>query len=143
MTRTERAPSPPPPVGRAERVQDALYRIAEAASAAQDLGEFYADMHAIVGELMYAENFFIALYDAERDAVNYPYNVDTVDPEVIDPKAWHQMGTTRLARGTTAYILRTGRPIHLDIKAFRQLERAGRSRLSARSAKRAILSAPR
>ena len=82
-------------------------------------------MHAIVGELMYAENFFIALYDAERDAVNYPYNVDTVDPEVIDPKAWHQMGATRLARGTTAYILRTGRPIHLDIKAFRQLERAG------------------
>ena len=39
----------------AAKVQDALYRIAELASAAQDLQEFYAAVHAIVGELMYAD----------------------------------------------------------------------------------------
>src|SRR3954452_1098337 len=107
------------------RVQDALYRIASAASAAQDLDSFYAEMHAIVGELMYAENFYIALYDPERDALRYAYNVDTVDPEVLDPKVWHQLGATRLGRGTTAYVLRTGRPFRFDIATFRELERAG------------------
>ena len=44
----------------AAKVQDALYRIAELAGAARDMQEFYAAVHAIVGELMYADNFFIA-----------------------------------------------------------------------------------
>jgi hypothetical protein len=35
--------------------------------------EFYAAVHGIVGELMYAENFFISLYDEERQLVNWPY----------------------------------------------------------------------
>ncbi len=45
------------PHERTERVQSALYRIAEAASSVQDMQEFYAAMHDIVGELMYARNF--------------------------------------------------------------------------------------
>ena len=28
--------------------------------------DFYAEMHRIVGELMYADNFYIALYDEDR-----------------------------------------------------------------------------
>ena len=57
---------------RSERVQRALYRIADAASAAEDLGAFYRRIHDIVAELMYATNFFIALYDAERGAIKLP-----------------------------------------------------------------------
>ena len=54
---------------RAATVQDALYRIAEAASAADDLQAFYATVHRIVGSLMYAENAYIALYDEQRRAI--------------------------------------------------------------------------
>ena len=54
------------------RVQDALYRIADAASAAEDLHAFYATIHGIVGELMYARNFYIALYDDERQSDQLP-----------------------------------------------------------------------
>ena len=36
---------------RSDLLQSALYRIAETASAAQDMQEFYADIHHIVGEL--------------------------------------------------------------------------------------------
>src|SRR5262245_50858638 len=128
VTRSARPAAVPPAAddpARAARAQDALYRIAEAASAASDLPSFYATIHAIVGELMYAENFYIALYDAERDSLNYPYNVDTVDPEIVDPNAWFHMGTTRLGRGTTAYVLRTGRPVRMTLALFRELERAG------------------
>ena len=36
--------------------------------------EFYRAMHAVVGELMSANNFFIALYDEERQLINWPYS---------------------------------------------------------------------
>jgi len=98
---------------RAERVQDALYRIAEAASSVEDMPTFYATMHGIVADLMYAENAYIALYDEERQAINFPYYVDTVDADIPDPAAWDPVGVGEAA-GTTAYVLRTGRPLRLD-----------------------------
>lgn len=55
---------------RSDLLQSALYRIAETASTAQDMQEFYADIHHIVGELMYADNFYIVLYDEDRHALN-------------------------------------------------------------------------
>ena len=102
-----------------EKVQAALYRIAELAGAAQDLQGFYAAVHAIVGELMYAENFFIALYDEERQLINWPYYVDEVDTDLPDPNRWDAFGEGN-ARGTTAYVLRTGEPQFLP--RARQLE---------------------
>jgi PAS domain S-box-containing protein len=93
----------------AAKVQDALYRIAELAGAARDLQEFYAAVHTVVGELMYAENFFIALYDDERQLINWPYYVDEVDDDLPDPNKWDAFGEGD-ARGTTAYVLRTGQP---------------------------------
>jgi GAF domain-containing protein/CheY-like chemotaxis protein/HPt (histidine-containing phosphotransfer) domain-containing protein len=95
-----------------EKVQAALYRIAETASAAQDMQEFYAEMHRIVGELMYAENFYIVLYDEERHRMNWPFYVDEVDKDIPDPNVWEPMGTGE-ARGITAYLLREGRPMLL------------------------------
>jgi len=41
----------------AEALQSALYRIAKITSSAGDLQDFYAAIHGIVGELMYARNF--------------------------------------------------------------------------------------
>jgi hypothetical protein len=61
---------------RAQRIQSALYRIAEAASAVKDMQEFYNSVHRIVGELMYAENCYIATYDERTNLVSYPYWVD-------------------------------------------------------------------
>ena len=49
------------------RLQTALYSIADLASSELDMPDMLRRVHAVVGELMYAENFFIALYDAERD----------------------------------------------------------------------------
>jgi GAF domain-containing protein/DNA-binding response OmpR family regulator len=109
---------------RAEKVQSALYRIAEAATAATDLPAFYREIHSIVGELMFAENLYIALYDAERGRMNYPYYVDTLDDDPPDPKVWYPFGEGQ-ARGITAYALRLGRPLRLDSPSFRKLQAAG------------------
>src|SRR5437667_11138439 len=88
---------------RSEQVQDALYRIAEIASAAQDMQEFYAEIHRIVGELMDAENFYIVLYDEERQLMNWPFFVDEVDTDIPDPTVWEPLGTGE-SRGVTAYM---------------------------------------
>ena len=93
----------------ADDVQAGLYRIAELASAAQDMQEFYGAVHAVIGELMNASNFFIALYDEERQLIGWPYYVDEVDLDVPDPNQWDAFGTGN-ARGSTAYVLRTGEP---------------------------------
>ncbi len=96
--------------GRSAKVQDALFRIAEAAGATEDLHAFYASIHGIVGELMYADNCYIALYDEERQTINFPYYVDTIDTTIPDPNLWEPFGVGE-ARGVTAYLLRTGRPM--------------------------------
>jgi GAF domain-containing protein/CheY-like chemotaxis protein/HPt (histidine-containing phosphotransfer) domain-containing protein len=109
---------------RAERVQAALYRIAETASAAQDMHAFYAEMHRIVAELMYADNFYIVLYDEERQAMNWPFYVDTVGEGWPDPTVWEAMGTGD-ARGITAYLLRSGRSLLLTFADIEELVRRG------------------
>ena len=81
----------------AEQVQSALYRIAELASAAQDMQEFYRAMHAVVGELMHASNLYIALYDEERQLINFPYCVDELDDEWPEANEWIEFGSGRRA----------------------------------------------
>ena len=108
----------------ADKVQAALYRIAELASAAQDMQEFYRAVHAVIGELMNANNFFIALYDEERQLISWPYYVDEVDLDVPDPNQWDEFGTGN-ARGSTAYVLRTGEPHLLSHEQMGELAQQG------------------
>ena len=110
--------------GRSARIQRAQSRIAEAASDSDDLGAFYATIHGIVGELMYAENFYIALYDADRRLLNYPYAVDSLDSTFPEPTTWEPMGDDA-ARGVTAYVLRLGRPLYMDLATFKALVASG------------------
>src|SRR5262245_61988694 len=95
------------------RVQRALVRIAEAAAAARDMTAFYRTIHEIVGELMFAEHFYIALYDEQHQRLNFPYYVDPADPDIPDPNAWEPFGVGD-ARGITAYALRAGQPMLVD-----------------------------
>ncbi len=115
------SPDTPAELARAAKVQDALYRIAELASAAQDMQEFYAAVHGVVGELMDAGNFFIALYDEERRMISWPYYVDEVEPESgPDPNQWVEFGQGD-ARGVTAYVIRTGEPQRIPAARMAEL----------------------
>ena len=113
------------------QVDAALYRIAQAASTVTDMQAFYAAMHAIVGELMDASNFYIALYDDERQMINFPYYVDEVDPDIPDPNVWEPFGVGN-ARGTTAYLLRHGRAAPRRCAGIRGADRRGRARARRR-----------
>jgi PAS domain S-box-containing protein len=108
----------------AERVQSALRRIAEAASAALDMHEFYAAIHSVVSDLVGVDNFYIAVHDAERDLINFPYYVDEVDLEFPQPDLWQPMGAG-LGRGLTAYVLRTGEPVLVTQEIYQDMIEAG------------------
>ncbi|MBV9608542.1 MAG: PAS domain S-box protein, partial [Acidobacteria bacterium] len=101
---------------RSERLQSALYRIAEQTSYAEDLQQFYAAIHGIIAEMMYAENFYVAIYDEDRDLLTFPYFKDAVDPPP-SPKP--------LGRGLTEFVLRTGEPQLVSPERFQQLVDAG------------------
>ena len=87
---------------RAELLQSALYRVAEMTTTTQDMQAFFSAVHRIVGELMHAGNFFIALCDPETEMVSFPYFVDEAD----EPPA-----PRKLKRGMTEYVFRTGRSL--------------------------------
>ncbi len=118
---------------RALKVEDALYRIADTASSIHEMAEFYPAMHAIVGELMNAKNFYIALYDEERQLLNFPYYVDSLDPDVPDPTLWEPFGTGDAA-GITAYAVRGGKPLLLAEHDYRRLVESGAIQISGAQA---------
>ncbi len=101
---------------RAERLQSALYRISQAATTAENLHELFRSIHGIVGELMPAENFYIALHDPGADTLTFPYFVDAEEnPPEPQP----------LGHGLTEYVLRTGKPLLATPEVFRELLKAG------------------
>ena len=59
----------------------ATYRIAQVALSTPGLQELWPAIHQIVGELMPATNFYIALYDPAANLLTFPYFVDEVDKE--------------------------------------------------------------
>ncbi len=101
---------------RAERLQSALYRISELSIAAGSLERFYADLHAIIGELLYARNFYIAMLSADGAHIEFPYSVDERD--VV------RRARTR-AKGLTEYVIATGKPLLALREGIGQLESGG------------------
>lgn len=63
-----------------ESVQAAIYAISEAAHAAEDLMSLCRRIHLIIGELLPAHNFSVALYDEQKDELSFPYHVDQRHP---------------------------------------------------------------
>jgi PAS domain S-box-containing protein len=112
----------------AAKIQGALYRIAELASAVRDLPEFYRAVHDVLDELINANSCFIALYDDERRLINWPYMVDEVDKDVPDPNQWLTFDS-RDARGATAYVLRTGEPQLVTYERHLELIESGEMEL--------------
>ena len=84
-------------------------------------------MHAVVGELMHANNLYIALYDEERQLINFPYHVDELDDDWPETNEWVEFGN-RQARGVTGYALRTGEPATDHAPTAPGTDRAGRDR---------------
>jgi diguanylate cyclase (GGDEF)-like protein len=93
---------------RSESMTAALHAISEAAHASDDLHALFEQIHRIIGTLLPAANFFVALYDAGCRQVSFPYFVDERDqppaPQGLDSGTL----TAELIRTSQAMLLTPG-----------------------------------
>jgi two-component system cell cycle sensor histidine kinase/response regulator CckA len=106
----------------AEALNSALYRIAEKASATQDLQQFFAAIHGIVDDLMSARNFSIAIHDPESQLLSFPYFVDEQESAPAPAK---------LGSGLVEYVLRTGEALLCTPELARKMRHQGKIELSS------------
>jgi PAS domain S-box-containing protein/putative nucleotidyltransferase with HDIG domain len=99
-----------------ELLQTAVYRIAQAADTSAGLGDLFKSVHGIIGTVMPAGNFYIALYDEALQLISFPYFVDEEDvpPPPMKP-----------GKGLTEYVIRTGRSLLCDEETDRVLRGRG------------------
>jgi diguanylate cyclase (GGDEF)-like protein len=102
---------------RAEHLQSALFQITELSSQPGDMADLFKSLHGIVGELLFALNFYIALFDDATGEVTFPYYVDERLTRRPDPR--------RGERGFTEYVIRQRRPCLIDSAEARRLENSG------------------
>lgn len=101
---------------RAGELRDAIYRIAQAASEADNVDELFHLVHKIIKTIMPADNFYIALYDEKNDLLSFPYFVDEIDTPSPPQKP---------GKGLTEYVLRTAKPLFCTPEVQEKLERSG------------------
>ncbi len=94
---------------RSERLQRALFAISDLAGSDRDMPDMLRGIQGIVGTLMYAENFFIVLYNAERDVLRFLYFVDVEDPQARNPLLEVSMSSRE--HSLTWYLIRDGKPL--------------------------------
>jgi len=102
---------------RNELLQRALYRISEQASSAEHLDTLYASIHEIVGELLEARNFYIALWDRATERITFPYYRNERNDQPPDPMS--------PGKDLTGYVLRKGQPLLATTDVAQKLVEAG------------------
>jgi PAS domain S-box-containing protein len=87
---------------KAQRLHTAVYQIIQAAENAHSPDELFPAVHRILNTVMPADNFYIAVYDEQKDLLTFPYFVD----KIVIPAQPRKPG-----KGLTEYVLRTGKPL--------------------------------
>ncbi len=101
----------------AEKNQTATFKISEAANTSKTLDELYRSIHNIVSDVIFAKNFYIAIYDRENHLLKFPYFVDEVDEYVSEQ---------RFGRGLTELVIRMGKPYLVTPEKFDELYKQGK-----------------
>jgi len=87
---------------RLEAESRTISKIIHGVTTTRDLEDLLALVHQSIGKMLYAENFYVALYDPKSGLLNVPFCVDKHD-EVAPPAS--------LGKGLTSYVFRTREPI--------------------------------
>jgi signal transduction histidine kinase len=106
---------------RAEQVQHALYQIADLSATAMGTDQLAASLHRIIGELMVAKNFLIALTHPESGELSVPYYVDERDSYAPNQRF-------PLGAGMVSYVLQTRQAQLHDAGSIVRLRAAGKVR---------------
>nr|WP_315401383.1 GAF domain-containing sensor histidine kinase [uncultured Duganella sp.] len=96
-------------LARLEAVQTMLLEIGQKSSTCTDISEFLQAVHAALGRIMYAANFFVALsdHDGPVNLVRFVYFVDEVD----EPPSREELFELKAGESPTAAVIGSARPM--------------------------------
>ncbi|MBC8415781.1 MAG: PAS domain S-box protein, partial [Candidatus Cloacimonetes bacterium] len=106
-----------------ELVQLVLYNIAKTVNTSKNLDELYHTIHQHLSTVIDTTNFYIALYDEDKNVISFPYYIDEKDakPEPVPKK---------LSKGLTEYVLRTGKSLLATKEYYMKLAKEGKIEIS-------------
>ncbi|BCT67940.1 GGDEF domain-containing protein [Nitrosospira sp. NRS527] len=102
----------------AESMQAALYAISEAAHTAEDLLSLFQLIHQIIGKLLSATHFSVAMYDENNDQLSFPYTCGYDKASELQQTA---------VRTLCAEVIRTRQPLLLGPESLASLPEELRS----------------
>jgi PAS domain S-box-containing protein len=97
---------------RSEMESQALFEITQGVTSTDNLDELLKLIHRSLGKVVYAENFFVALYNWTTGLFSFPYFIDKVD-STPEP--------TSMGKSCSAYVFRTVKPVLLTQQLFDRL----------------------
>ncbi|MGE5481053.1 MAG: PAS domain S-box protein [Chloroflexota bacterium] len=100
---------------RDEFLKQALFDIATAANAEPNLSALYDSIHRALSKALDTKNFFIALYDKEKDMISLPYLSDEINDFREFPAG----------KSLTAHVIKNGKPLLYKKADLENLERTG------------------
>jgi len=103
---------------KSELIKSAIHNMLSAGITTNTLEELLGKMHFEINNLMYAKNFFVALYDEKTDMYNFKYFSDEVDKD--SPLTPVQINT-----GFTDYVRRTGKSLLVGENQAKQMINSG------------------
>lgn len=101
---------------KSEKLKDAFFKITESTNAVRNLDELFSILHEIVWRFMPAKNFYIALFNPEKNTLSFPYFKDEYEKNVTEAK---------FEKGLTEYVIRTGMPLLATPEIFDTLLEIG------------------
>jgi len=105
---------------RDKKIQHALFKIASISNIDNNLTRFYHEVHLIIDKIMYAKNFFIALYNEEEQIITLSYFVDEKEENDITDKK------ISLGEGLSSYVIKTRKAHLLDEEKISKLITQGK-----------------
>jgi len=106
---------------KSELLQESLFRISELTTDANiDIDKFYKQVHNIVGQLLNAENFFIAKYDVDSSVISFIYFSDQSSKNISLDYISRKFG-----KGYTEIVLKRGTTVLLTHEDIIQLHLQG------------------
>ena len=95
-------------LNKSEKLQQALFDISNLVYNEHDTLRLFEQLHAVIGRLVYAVNFFIVRFNEQTESKHFLYYADSVDKEWVDPEI--EWRAEEMAGSITLAMLRSKQP---------------------------------
>lgn len=109
-------------------VRSAILNIADASSRAKTPTDFYREIHREIMRVINTPNFYIAVFDEERDEISFPYYADSEDLASMK----RAKKSRKAGHGLTEYAIRSRIPVRVTKSGIGDLMKEGEVSFAAK-----------